>query len=139
LIQSENQTKTRLGDGGQFSMVELAERSMYKRIEMNWACHTRHRFCLALVVSMLFCGLTSSEIPELTRLIDDPSNDFTLVVATKTPAMVSASAVANPRVGICVGAVQQNDDRLEYREPSSSILCAQSPTGYLQLLCVHRT
>jgi hypothetical protein len=88
---------------------------------------------------MLFCGLTSSEIPELTRLIDDPSNDFTLVVATKTPAMVSASVVANPRVGTCVGAVQQNDDQLEYREPSSSALCAQSSTDYLQLLCVHRT
>lgn len=112
---------------------------MYKQIEMNWACHTRHRFCLALIVSMLFCGLTSSEIPELTRLIDDPSNDFTLVVATKTPAMVSASVVANPCVGSCVGAVQPNDDRLEYREPYTSVLRAQSPAGYLQLLCVHRT
>ena len=120
-------------------MVELVECSMYKRIEMNWACHTRHRFCLALVVSMLFCGLSSSEIPELTRLVDDPSNDFTLVVATKTPAVASASVVANPRVGTCVGAVRQGDDRLEYREPSFSILHAQSPTGYLQLLCVHRT
>jgi hypothetical protein len=112
---------------------------MYKRIEMNSACHTRHRFCLALVVSVLFCGLTSSEIPELTRLIDDPSNDFTLVVASKTPTVVSASVVANPKVGACVGAVQENDDRLEYREPFSSILFAQTPTGYLQLLCVHRT
>jgi hypothetical protein len=129
----------RLDGRGGFSSIELVERSMYKRIEMNWACHTRHRFCLVLVVSMLFCGLTSSEIPELTRLIDDPSNDFTLVVATKTPATVSASVVANPSAGTCVGAVEQNDDRLEYREPSSSILCAQSPTGYLQLLCVHRT
>ena len=56
---------------------------MYKQIEMNWACHTRHRFCLAVVVSMLFCGLSSSEIPELTRLIDDTSNDFTVLVAAR--------------------------------------------------------
>jgi hypothetical protein len=120
-------------------MVELVECSMYKRIEMNWACHTRHRFCLALVVSMLFCGLTSSEIPELTRLIDDTSNDYTLVVATKTPAMVSASVMANPGMGTCVGAVRQNDDGLQYPEPPSSILYAQSSNDYLQLLCVHRT
>ncbi len=112
---------------------------MYKQIEMNWACHTRHRFCLALIVCMLFCGLTSSEIPELTRLIDDPSNDFTLVVATKTPAAASTSVVANPSVGTCVGAVQQNDDRLGHRASYTSVLHAQSPTGYLQLLCVHRT
>jgi hypothetical protein len=112
---------------------------MYKQIEMNWACHTRHRFCFALVVSMLFCGLSSSEIPELTRLIDDTSNDFTLVVATQRSALIPASVVANPCIGSCAGAVQPNDDRLEYREPYTSVLHAQSPTGYLQLLCVHRT
>lgn len=112
---------------------------MYKEIEMNWACHARHRFCLALVVSMLFCGLSSSEIPELTRLIDDTSNDFTLVVMTKTPAAVPAAVFANPSVTNCVGLVEQNNDGLECSEPSTSKLHAQSPTDYLQLLCVHRT
>jgi len=118
------------------SRVELAECSMYKQVEMNWACYTRHRFCLALVVSMLFCGLTSSEIPELTRLIDDTSNDFTVLVVARTS--ISVATNVNP-VSI-VSAVQQNNDRLEYHLPTSvSILNAQSPTGYLQLLCVHRT
>ena len=112
---------------------------MYKQIEMNWACHTRHRFCLALVVSMLFCGLSSSEIPELTRLIDDTSNDFTLVVMSKTSAAVPAAVVANPSVDDCVGAVEQNNYGLECSEPSTSILHKQSPADYLQLLCVHRT
>ena len=109
---------------------------MYKQVEMNLACYTSHRFCLALVVSMLFCGLSSSEIPELTRLIDDTSNDFTVLVVAKTS--ISVATNVNP-VSI-VSAVQQNNDRLEYHLPSSvSILNAQSPTGYLQLLCVHRT
>jgi hypothetical protein len=109
---------------------------MYKQIEMNWACHTRHRFCLAVIVSMLFCGLSSSEIPELTRLIDDTSNDFTVLVAARPS--VSVATNVNP-ISI-VSVVQQNNDRLEYRLPSSvSVLNAQSPAGYLQLLCVHRT
>jgi hypothetical protein len=109
---------------------------MYKQIEMNWACHTRHRFCLAVIVSMLFCGLSSSEIPELTRLIDDTSNDFTVLVVTK----VSISVATNVNPISIVSVVQQNNDRLESYLPASfSILNAQSPTGYLQLLCVHRT
>ena len=81
---------------------------MYKRIEMNWACYTRHRFCLALVVSMLFCGLSSSEIPELTRLTDDTSNDFTVLVVAKA----SVSVAANVKPTSIVIAVQQNNDRL---------------------------
>ena len=109
---------------------------MYKQVEMNLACYTRHRFCLALVVSMLFCGLSSSEIPELARLIDDTSNDFTLVVSTKT----SASVTPHARSDSCASAVQQNNDAFEYQAPSRvSILYAYSPAGYLQLLCVHRT
>ena len=103
---------------------------------MNWACHTRHRFCLAVIVSMLFCGLSSSEIPELTRLVDDTSNDFTVLVVTK----VSVSVAANVNPISIVSVVQRNNDRLEYRFPSAvSDVSAQSPTGYLQLLCVHRT
>jgi len=109
---------------------------MYKRIEMNWACPTRHRFCLALVVSMLFCGLSSSEIPELTRLTDDTSNDFTVLVVAK--ASISVATNVNPIS--MVSAIQQNDDRLEYQLPSSdSVLIAQSTASYLPLLCVHRT
>ena len=109
---------------------------MYKRIEMNWARITRHRFCLALVVSILFCGLSSSEIPELARLSDDTSNDFTVVVVTKTSVSVSVNASFDTSVS----ALQQNNDAVEYPVPSRiSIRPAQSPTGYLQLLCVHRT
>jgi hypothetical protein len=128
--------ETLRGGRGRFSRVELAERSMYKRVEMNWARNTRHRFSLALVVSMLFCGLSSSEISELARLIDDTSNDFTLVVTTKT----SASVIVKASSDSCASAVQQNNDAFEYQAPSRvSILYAYSPAGYLQLLCVHRT
>jgi hypothetical protein len=109
---------------------------MYKQLTMNWACYTRHRFCLALIVSMLFCGLSSSEIPELTRLIDDTSNDFTVLVVTRT----SVSVAVNVNPVSVVSVVQPSNNRVEYRLPSSvSVLDAQSPASYLQLLCVHRT
>ena len=110
---------------------------MYNQVEMNWARNTRHRFCLALVVSMLFCGLSSSEIPELARLSDDTSNDFTLVISTKTS--VSVPAIANSDG--CVSAVQvQVEDAVEYSGPAAiSVPYAHTSSGYLQLLCVHRT
>jgi hypothetical protein len=121
---------------GRFSNVELAGRSMYKRIEMNWTRITRHRFCLALVASMLFCGLSSIEIPEFARLADDTSNDYTFIESTMTSASVSVDASSRS----LVSAVQQNDDQLEYRSQYAiSILFAHSPAEYLQLLCIHRT
>jgi len=109
---------------------------MYKRIEMNWARNTRHRFCLALVVSMLFCGLSSIEIPELTRLTDDTSNDFTLVEVASTPSCTASESSSTGTIQ----AVRVSDSHPEYRlQPFVSLASGHSPSGYLHLLCVHRT
>jgi hypothetical protein len=58
----------------------------------------RSRVCLILTVSLLFCSLGSLELPELMKLTDDCSNDFTIlhsqqeivppVVAKQAPATV---------------------------------------------------
>jgi hypothetical protein len=109
---------------------------MYNQVEMNWARNTRHRFCLALVVSILFCGLSLSEIPELARLSDDTSNDYTLVVSTKTAAPIPVIASSD----VVLGTVPQVDDAVKYPGPSPiSIPYARTSLDYLQLLCVHRT
>ena len=120
-----------------FSGVELEKRSTYKRVGMNWARHARHRFCLTLVVSLLFCALSSSEIPELARLSDDTSNDYTLVVSTKTVAPIPAVIASSDAV---LGTVPQVEDAVKYPGPSPiSIPYAHTSPDYLQLLCVHRT
>jgi hypothetical protein len=110
---------------------------MYKRIAMNSARNKHHRFCLALVVSMLFCGLSAIEIPEFTRLVDDTSNDFTLVDAAQSP-----SAVAYQSSLSVVRTVSQNRilDRIELRiqRPVASPTSYHS-SDYLELICIHRT
>jgi hypothetical protein len=118
-------------------IVELAARSMYKRIAMKSARNTRHRFCLALVVSMLFCGLSSIEIPEITRLVDDTSNDFTLVDMNQTPT--SAFAYQSFR-SVVRTAVQIRVLDTEHPAPDLIlIVTSHDPAGYLELLCINRT
>jgi hypothetical protein len=119
-------------------IVELAARSMYKRIAMNSARNTRHRFCLALVVSMLFCGLSSIEIPEITRLVDDTSNDFTLVDVNQTPS--SAVAYQSSRSVVRTAEQIRVLDATEHPAPDPVlIVTSHDPAGYLELLCINRT
>ncbi len=40
----------------------------------------RIKLTLATVVGLLFCTLATMELPELINLVDDTSNDFSLVV-----------------------------------------------------------
>lgn len=72
---------------------------LYKGRTLREFC-TRSRISLALVVGLLFCSLSSLEIPEMSKLADDCSNDFTIlhspqeivppVVAKQTPASVES-------------------------------------------------
>lgn len=51
----------------------------------------RSRICLALIVGLLFCSLGSLEIPELVKLADDSSNDFTIL---HSPQEIAAPMLA---------------------------------------------
>lgn len=66
----------------------------------------RSRICLVVTVGLLFCALGSLEIPELMKLVDDSSNDFTIlhsqqevnppVVAKQTPASIDSPRLHAP-------------------------------------------
>lgn len=105
---------------------------------MNSGRNKRHRFCVALVVSILFCGLSAIEIPEFTRLVDDTSNDFTLVSASQS----SSSAVVDQDSLSVVRTVSQSHipDRtdLHIRRAVASPTSYHS-SDYLELICIHRT
>ena len=98
--------------------------------------NTRHRFSLALVISLLFCGLSAIEFPEFVKLIDDTSNDFTLLVSADTVSNVSADEKCAP---------DQTADRDTRTPVGRSVQFpirttpAQSPDGYRHLICIYRT
>ena len=98
--------------------------------------NTRHRFSLALVISLLFCGLSAIEFPEFFKLVDDTSNDFTVLVSADTSAAVPADENS---------AFDQTADR-DTQTPvertvqfSIRTTPAQSPAGYRHLICIYRT
>jgi hypothetical protein len=100
--------------------------------------NTRHRFSLALMVSLLFCGLSAIEFPEFFQLVDDTSNDFTVLVSADTSA--TTSVVADEKC-----APDQSADRNTPTPVGRSVQFpirttpAQSPDGYRHLICIYRT
>ena len=104
---------------------------------MNSSRHTRQRFCLALIVSLLFCGLTAIEVPEFVRLVDDTSNDYTLLASIPTANTLDVRETADPGAG-----VTQNKDvpaASYHGQNSPALRPAHSPAGYLQRICILRT
>jgi len=98
--------------------------------------YLRHRFCLALIISLLFCGLSSLEFPEFVNLTDDTSNDFTVVVSTQTPRC--ACSAEKPDLDIT--ATRERKDRFErFLQVPPRPASAQTATGYLHVLCINRT
>lgn len=73
-------------------MIALAVSWVYKDCPGVLAFFMRIRLSLAIVVGLLFCTLAALELPELIRLADDTSNDFSLLAAQReTSALVSDS------------------------------------------------
>jgi hypothetical protein len=96
------------------------------------------KFSLAVVVTLLFCGLTPLEFPELLSLTDDTSNDFTLVVSTRTASHVARDQTPKPAPEI-VGPSKKHFEvitKFQLHDPPHS---SYSSSDYLDFLCVHRT
>jgi len=110
---------------------------MYNRVRMNSSRHTRQRFCLALIVSLLFCGLTAIEVPEFVRLVDDTSNDYTLLASVPASDSLDVREAADS----VTGAIQKEiDERAACEERNSAALRpSHAPSGYLQRICILRT
>jgi hypothetical protein len=108
---------------------------------MSSSRYSRHRFCLALVICLLFCCLSSIEFPEFVNLTDDTSNDFTLVVSAHTPSSVPSIE----DLGLNLVANRDRPDLLEayfhdvFVHDSFRSAPAYSPGVYRHLLCIERT
>jgi len=100
----------------------------------------RSRVSLALIVGLLFCSLGSLEIPELMKLTDDSSNDFTIL---HSPQEISAPALQKQKQAVA----SVDSPPLHHRGwvpdvPETEVVVALHPHAsdqLIQLLCVQRT
>lgn len=98
----------------------------------------RNRLTLLTVVGLLLCSLSTIELPELVNLIDNTSNDYSLVVFGK-----DAPTVTKVRVGtLHRGGRAADISRLPTAAPfwiATSIQPLHMPEDILHLFCVQRT
>lgn len=94
---------------------------------------------LASVAALLLCSLATMELPELVNLIDDTSNDFSLVLIAK-----DAPTLVKVRVGVLPRGRQALAETERRLADVSSGIDSRFQPGWnsdemLHLLCVHRT
>jgi hypothetical protein len=110
-------------------------------MDMSSSQYSRRRFCLALVIAMLFCCLSSIEVPEFVNLTDDTSNDFTVVVSAHTPS--SVPSIDDLELNLV--ADRNGHDLIDsyfhevFIHDSFRSAPAYSPGVYRHLLCIDRT
>lgn len=93
------------------------------------------RIKIAAIVVVLLCTVATLEFPELVKLTDDTSNDFSLTVARKIDVVTVAQQATTPaktpaRPGLRYH--QSSEETPRYRSLYSS-------TDLLIRFCTHRT
>ena len=97
----------------------------------------RIKLTLATAVGLLFCTLATMELPELINLVDDTTNDFSLVVfAESTVTAVKTRMLPQGRPAL---ADIQPRQAAEYFQSHSLIPTSQaSGNDMLHVFCVQR-
>ena len=95
----------------------------------------RTRFILVAVVSLLFCSLSTLETPELVKLADDTSNDFSILIHHQettesicNPAPIGRLKVSRPRPVLDRTPIQLG-----------SVSSSRFAPDLLYFLCIQRT
>jgi hypothetical protein len=95
----------------------------------------RARFILVAVVGLLFCSLCTLETPELVKLADDTSNDFSILIHRQettdsicNPAPIARLKVSRPRPVLDITPV-----------PLHSVSSSRFAPDFLHFLCIQRT
>lgn len=97
----------------------------------------RIKLTLATVVGLLFCTVATLELPELINLVDDTSNDFSLVVfAENTVTAVKTRMLTRVRPVLADIQPRQADEYFQY--PSLIRTFQASDDDMLHVLCVQR-
>jgi hypothetical protein len=97
----------------------------------------RIKLALAIVVGLLFCALVIRELPELINLVDDTSNDFSLVVFAKD-AVTVVKIQTLPQGQPALADIQRRQAPLCF--PTHSLIQNfRTPDDVLHVSCVLRT
>jgi hypothetical protein len=90
-----------------------------------------------MAVGLMFCALTTMEFPELIKLVDDTSNDFSLVLFVKNaPSVVK---VQMPRQGRPTSADALRRHAAAFFSAHSLIPVFHASVDMLHMLCLQRT
>jgi hypothetical protein len=95
----------------------------------------RTRFILVAVVSLLFCSLSTLETPELVKLADDTSNDFSIMIHHQetTESICNPGPIARLRVSRPRPVLDRTPIQL------GSISSSRFAPDLLHFLCIQRT
>ena len=91
---------------------------------------------MALALGLLLCALAAREYPELTRLCDNPSNDYSTAVFQKDLSHPGAQKL--PVVAAVVAIFYEVEAIKPVVAPKSFSVLSSCP-DLLHLLCVQRT
>jgi hypothetical protein len=95
----------------------------------------RTRFILVAIVSLLFCSLSTLETPELVKLADDTSNDFSIQIHRQetTESICNPAPIARLKCSQLRPVLKHTP--IEPRAISSSLFAPD----VLHFLCIQRT
>jgi hypothetical protein len=101
----------------------------------------RKRLIPGVVIAVLVCGIATLELPELLQLVNDPSNDFALVVAhdISSPVVPGQKPSSNR---VSVPAARTSAALIFYRwveAASQPYVSCQDASDSLHFLCIQRT
>ena len=97
----------------------------------------RIKLTLAMAVGLMFCTLATMELPELIKLVDDTSNDFSLVVIAKDALKIVKIQILPP--GQPVFADFQRRQAALCFPTHPLIQTFRTPGEVLHVFCVLRT
>jgi hypothetical protein len=100
----------------------------------------RIRAAFAIGIALLLCSLASMELPELIKLVDDTSNDYSLVLSGKNaPTAVRAEVRMLPRGTVASATSQYPSDEGSVRPDLRVVHLFRTSDGMLRMLCTNRT
>ena len=97
------------------------------------------RVSLVLVMGLLVCALSTLEIPELLKLTDNTSNDYSTAVFQKNKIASVTLRAQSPDVARFVVLTLPVVERARPTRAAESCESSQSLPDLLHLLCIRRT
>jgi hypothetical protein len=108
---------------------------MLYKCSLLWGFEMRAKLILAALIGLLFCSLATLETPEILKLADDTSNDFSLLHTQQE----SSSTVVRQSLEVQPEAVPTMDGGERPRVLRRTAGSSYPAKDFLHFLCIMRT